>query len=83
MEETTTIKVYKADREQLDGFGRPTHVAMRALMQKRCVHLESARIYMTALVDVPGKSKTTKRVSGFFCKSCAKYVFSEPELAAA
>lgn len=76
--EFVTIRVYKDDRESLNGFGRFTHDALSNLLQTHCVHPEETKIYLTANVLFPA-SQVEKPVGGFFCSRCGKYVFTEPK----
>ena len=67
---TTTIKVYKQDKERLTSlFGTPTHEAFNKLMDK-CPHPEEHRQYTTAWIKDQSNS-----FGGFYCRVCKSYIF--------
>lgn len=80
-DQTTTIQVYKRDKQLLkDTFGGFEKEAFRKLLKNTCTHPEEKRSYVMAELPAAGddaitEEGETRKVGGFLCTACGNYIF--------
>jgi len=74
-EPTTTIQIYKSDRERLREYGGFAADAINALINA-CNHPEDDRQY-TALEGHFIGEAAPRKLSGYSCKACGKFILRD------
>lgn len=74
----TTIRVYEKDKTTLvRRYGGPAHQAFAKAINDNCPHPEESRSYLAANLPTVDEAQENRRVGGFYCEVCGRYIFKK------